>query len=83
MAHEKRWLPAFSSPPLGEITEGYRPAYSSAFLAAAAPLREVEGGRFLVTKRTIGVARTIGGSKRFLQNEPNLSFISLRFFGFA
>jgi len=47
------------------------PAYSSAFLAAVAPRLEVEGGRFLVTKRTIGADRIFGGSGGyFLQNEP-------------
>lgn len=45
--------------------------YSSAVLAAVAPFLEVEGGRFLMTRRTIGSDRLSGGSRScFLQNEP-------------
>ncbi len=59
------------------------PAYSSAFLAAVAPLLEVADGRlYRVAMQTIATD-SVGGANYFLQNEPIFSFNFLHFFGFA
>ncbi|MGO9602744.1 MAG: hypothetical protein ACLQAT_04955 [Candidatus Binataceae bacterium] len=57
-------------------------AYSSVFLATIAPLHEV-ARPLTPSDKIVKIDRTGGRSKYFLQNKPNLSFISLDFFGFA
>ncbi|MGO9607098.1 MAG: hypothetical protein ACLQAT_27525 [Candidatus Binataceae bacterium] len=57
-------------------------AYSSVFLATIAPLHKVVRPLLRVTDRQ-KLTEPEESQEIFLQNKPNLSLISLGFFGFA